>query len=136
MSSSTALIAGCTSSGDENGTSDDGNEDSNGGEDDTDEESTNGSSDTTERVLIEETIYSEERIPEELSAGETLHINVDLERGTICIVDVANATKGESIFSERVRTEDEFEIPIEDDGEYYITFQGHDEAAVRAVIEE
>ena len=132
LAGSTVLIAGCTSS-DENGTADDGNEENNGEDED---ESANGSSNSTEQVLIEETIYTDERFPKELSAGGTLHISVNLERGTVCIVDVANATKGESIFSDRVRTEEEFEIPIEEDGEYYITFQGHDEAAVRAVIEE
>ena len=124
------LIAGCTGTTDENGSSDEEPESGSS----TDEESESDTSATTEQVIIDETIFSQERIPVELSAGDTLSISINLQRGTVCVVDVANRTEGESIFSETVQTEDEFEISIEDGGEFLITFQGHDEADVRAVV--
>jgi len=124
------LIAGCTGTTDENGSSDEESESGSS----TNEGTESDTSATTEQVIIDETIFSQERIPVELSAGGTLSISINLQRGTVCVVDVANRTEGESIFSETVQTEDEFEISIEDDGEYLITFQGHDEADVRAVV--
>ena len=62
---------------------------------------------TPEReTLVDETLYYRERYPFDLQAGQRLVITVDVERGGPVIVDVADAEAGESLFSDRVETED------------------------------
>ncbi|WP_254522052.1 hypothetical protein [Natrinema caseinilyticum] len=125
--------AGCASNTDSDGGN--GNSNESDGNDSGSEDGDTASKIAT-RSLIDETIYTKQRIPFKMSEGDVLHISVDLERGRICLVDVANVTEGESIFVGKVRTEDEFEIDATGDGEYLLTFQAHDRAAVSAVVEE
>ena len=117
-------LAGCVED-------DDGGDDTNG---DVDGDDTS-ESEVEYTTLIDEVIYTDTTVPAEIEAGTTLRISINLERGTHCIVSVANQTEGESVFSDTVSTEDEFEISIEDHGEYIIQFQAHDEAEVKAVVE-
>lgn len=91
--------------------------------------------DTPQReVLIDETIYSRNRYPFDLQAGQRLVISVDVERGGPVIVDVADAVAGESLFSDRVETQNTFEVEIQNSGTHYLTFQNISEANIEVVL--
>jgi hypothetical protein len=87
-------------------------------------------------VLVDETLYYRERYPFDLQAGQRLVISVDVERGGPVIVDVADAEAGESLFSDRVETEDSFEVDIQSTGTHYVTFQNVSEATIEIVLVE
>jgi hypothetical protein len=90
---------------------------------------------TPEReVLVDETLYYRERYPFDLQAGQRLVITVDVERGGPVIVDVADAEAGESLFSDRVETEETFEVGIQSTGTHYVTFQNVSEATIEIVL--
>lgn len=92
---------------------------------------------TPEReVLVDETLYYRERYPFDLQAGQRLVITVDVERGGPVIVDVADAEAGESLFSDRVETEDTFEVGIQSTGTHYVTVQNVSEATIEIVLVE
>jgi len=92
---------------------------------------------TPEReVLVDETLYYRERYPFDLQAGQRLVITVDVERGGPVIVDVADAEAGESLFSDRVETQDTFEVDIQSTGTHYLTFQNVSEATVEVLLVE
>jgi hypothetical protein len=92
---------------------------------------------TPEReMLVDETLYYRERYPFDLQAGQRLVISVDVERGGPVIVDVADAEAGESLFSDRVETEDSFEVDIQSTGTHYVTFQNVSEATIEIVLVE
>lgn len=90
---------------------------------------------TPEReVLVDETLYYRERYPFDLQAGQRLVITVDVERGGPVIVDVADAEAGESLFSDRVETQDTFEVEMQSTGTHYVTFQNISEATIEVVL--
>lgn len=90
---------------------------------------------TPEReTLVDETIYSRNRYPFDLQAGQRLVIRVDVERGGPVIVDVADAEAGESLFSDRVETQDTFEVEMQSTGTHYVTFQNISEATIEVVL--
>jgi len=92
---------------------------------------------TPEReVLVDETLYYRERYPFDLQAGQRLVITVDVERGGPVIVDVADAEAGESLFSDRVETEETFEVGIQSTGTNYVTVQNVSEATIEVVLVE
>jgi hypothetical protein len=92
---------------------------------------------TPEReTLVDETLYYRERYPFDLQAGQRLVITVDVERGGPVIVDVADVEAGESLFSDRVETEDTFEVGIQSTGTHYVTFQNVAEATIEIVLVE
>lgn len=91
--------------------------------------------DTPQReVLIDETIYSRNRYPFDLQAGQQLVISVDVERGGPVVVDVADTVAGESLFSNRVETQSTFEVEIQNSGTHYVTFQNISEANIEVVL--
>lgn len=85
-------------------------------------------------VLVDEVVYTRNRYPFDLNAGQRLIITVDVKRSGPLIVDVANRDTRESIFRDTVETQAELEIPIENDGTHYVTFQGASEASVEVVL--
>ena len=87
-------------------------------------------------TLVDETLYYRERYPFDLQAGQRLVITVDVERGGPVIVDVADAEAGESLFSDRVETQDTFEVDIQSTGTHYVTFQNISEATIEVVLVE
>jgi len=92
---------------------------------------------TPEReVLVDETLYYRERYPFDLQAGQRLVISVDVERGGPVIVDVVDAEAGESLFSDRVETQETFEVDIQSTGTHYVTFQNVSEAIIEVVLVE
>jgi len=92
---------------------------------------------TPEReVLIDEVLYYRERYPFDLQAGQRLVITVDVERGGPVIVDVADAEAGESLFSDRVETQDTFEVDIQSTGTHYVTLQNVSEATIEIALVE
>ena len=92
---------------------------------------------TPEReVLVDETLYYRERYPFDLQAGQRLVITVDVERGGPVVVDVADAEAGESLFSDRVETEETFEVGIQSTGTHYVTFQNVSEANIEIELVE
>jgi len=92
---------------------------------------------TPEReVLVDETLYYRERFPFDLQAGQRLVVSVDVESGGPVIVDVADAEAGESLFSDRVETQDTFEVDIQSTGTHYLTFQNVSEATVEVLLVE
>lgn len=97
----------------------------------TDDESvTSATPSRTSTILVDETLYSKTRYPVELTAGDTLHFDVELEKGTICIVDIASVDAGENVFKKRIRTTAEFTYTVEHDGPHYITVQGMDQVNI------
>lgn len=92
---------------------------------------------TPEReILVDETLYYRERFPFDLQAGQRLVITVDVERGGPVIVDVADAEAGESLFSDRVETQDTFEVDLQSTGTHYVTFQNVSEVMIEVVLVE
>jgi hypothetical protein len=92
---------------------------------------------TPEReVLVDETLYYRERYPFNLQAGQRLVVSVDVERGGPVIVDVADAEAGESLFSDRVETEETFEVDIQSNGTHYVTVQNVSKATIEIVLVE
>ncbi|SDG11887.1 hypothetical protein [Halorientalis regularis] len=92
---------------------------------------------TPEReVLVDETLYYRERYPFDLQAGQRLVVSVDVERGGPVIVDVADAEAGESLFSDRVETEETFEVDIQSTGTHYVTFQNVSETTIEITLVE
>lgn len=87
-------------------------------------------------TLIDETLYYRERYPFDLQAGQRLVITVDVERGGPVIVDVADAEAGESLFSDRVETQEMFEVDLQSTGAHYVTFQNVSEATIEIVLVE
>lgn len=84
--------------------------------------------------LVDETIYSRNRYPFGLQAGQRLLITVDIERGGPLIVDVADGEAGESLFSDRVETRETFDVSIQTTGTHYVTFQNVSEASIKVVL--
>jgi hypothetical protein len=111
-------------------------------DDSTDDEQTNTTPTPTDtptperETLVDETIYSRNRYPFDFQSGQRLVISVDVERGGPVIVDVADAKAGESLFSDRVETEETFEVGIQSTGTHYVTFQNVSEATVEIVLVE
>ncbi|EMA19249.1 hypothetical protein C443_16571 [Haloarcula argentinensis DSM 12282] len=92
---------------------------------------------TPEReTLVDETLYYRERYPFDLQAGQRLVITVDVERGGPVVVDVADAEAGESLFSDRVETQETFEVDLQSTGTHYVTFQNVSEASIEIVLVE
>lgn len=87
-----------------------------------------------QEALLDETIYSRNRYPFDLEAGQRLVITVNVERGGPVIVDVADAEAGESLFSDRVETQEKFEVSIQSTGTHYVTFQNVSEATIEVVL--
>jgi len=52
------------------------------------------------------------------------------------IVDTADAEVGESLFSDRVETQNTFEVDLQSSGTHYVTFQNVLEATVEIVLAE
>lgn len=102
-----------------------------------DETSSPSDTSTSEReVLVDETIYSRSRYPFDLQSGDRLVITIDVERGGPLIVDVADVEAGESLFSDRVETQETFEIDIQSSGPHYVTFQNVSEATIEVELVE
>lgn len=92
---------------------------------------------TSEReVLVDETIYSRNRYPFDLQSGDRLVITIDVERGGPLVVDVADVEGGESLLSDRVETQETFEVGIQSIGTHYVTFQNVSEATIEIVLVE
>ena len=122
-------LAGCTENNDRT--------DDNGTTTSSDETSSPSDTSTSEgEVLVDETIYSRNRYPFELQSGDRLVITIDVERGGPLIVDVADVEGGESLFSDRVETQDTFEIEIQSTGTHYVTFQNISEATIEIELVE
>lgn len=83
---------------------------------------------------MDETIYTKSRYPEDLRAGQTLLITVEVKKGGPLILDIANIDTGESVFKEIVETEKTMEFTVKNDGTHYITFQGMDKAHIKVIL--
>ena len=94
------------------------------------------SSTSGREVLAAETIYSRNRYPFDLQSGDQLVITIDVERGGPLVVDVADVEAGESLFSDRVETQETFEIDIQSTGPHYVTFQNVSEATIEVELVE
>ena len=127
----TALLgfAGCAENSDST--------DDNGATTSSDETSSPSDTSTSEgEVLVDETIYSRNRYPFDLQSGDQLVITIDVERGGPLVVDVADVGGGESLFSDRVETQETFEIEIQNTGTHYVTFQNISEATIEVELVE
>ena len=120
VSTGVLAVAGCASDDD----------------DSTDDEQTTTTPTPGREVLVDETLYYQERYPFDLEAGQRLVITVDVESGGPVIVDVADAEAGESLFSDRVETQETFELDIQSTGTHYVTFQNVSEATIEVVLVE
>lgn len=126
VGTTSVALAGCTRGNSSNG----------GGQEETPTESTTATStqNAEKVVLLNETIYTKSRYPEDLRAGQTLLITVEVKKGGPLILDIANIDTGESVFKEIVETEKTMEFTVKNNGTHYITFQGMDKAHIKVVL--